>query len=136
MIIMTYREAKKVKVGSTLLRRSQNFKATRVLEISEDVDAKAVFFRCTDGLFHHEALCLPMPIDELVERYIRSPKTRVYIDHNNELGQWLYSVVVEDSDAFWLDSFDTEQEALDYIRSAKLKLADSESDKRKHLQGE
>lgn len=40
---MTYREAKKVKCGSKLLRKSQNYKPTSVLEIIEDKDTHAIF---------------------------------------------------------------------------------------------
>lgn len=118
---MTYRDAKKVKSGSILLRKTQNYKPTSVLEIIEDKDAHAIFFRCTDGLFYHDAVCLPMPAEQLADLYLKSKKTRVYIDYNNELGQWLYSVVVSNSDAFWLDSFDTEQEAQNYIKQHNLK---------------
>lgn len=119
---MTYREAKKVKCVSTLLRKSQNYKPTSVLEIIEDKDTHAIFFRCTDGLFYHDALCMPMPAEKLADIYLKSKNTQVYIDYNKEIGQWLYSVVVADSDAFWLASFDTEQEAQDYIRQHNLKI--------------
>lgn len=67
---MTYREAKKVKCGSTLLRKSQNYKPTSVLEIIEDKDTHAIFFRCTDGLFYHPELSTIMTgISDLVPIY-------------------------------------------------------------------
>ena len=88
---MTYREAKKVKCGSTLLRKSQNYKPTSVLEIIEDKDTHAIFFRCTDGLFYHDALCMPMPAEKLADIYLKSKNTQVYIDYNKEIGQWLYT---------------------------------------------
>ena len=45
-------------------------------------------------------------------------------NHNNELGEneWIYSVVVADSGAFWLCSYDTEEEALAYIRENGLQM--------------
>ena len=46
----------------------------------------------------------------------KSSHTQVYIDYNKEISQRLYGVVVADSDAFWLVSFDTEQEAQEYIK--------------------
>lgn len=120
---MTFRQAKKVRVGETLLMKGHNFKPTSVLEIEEDKAARAIFFRSTAGLFHHSAVCKAMPVDELAALYLKSKHTRVYISHNNEIGQWLYSVVVADSDAFWLDSFDTELEAKEYISQHGLKMA-------------
>lgn len=65
---------------------------------------------------------MPMPAEKLADIYLKSKNTQVYIDYNKEIGQWLYSVVVADSDAFWLASFDTEQEAQDYIRQHNLKI--------------
>lgn len=120
---MTYREAKSVKIGDTVLRKNQNYKPTSVLELSEDKNAHAIFIRCTAGLFHHTALCKAMSSEKLAEHYLKSKHTRVYIDHNNEIGEWLYSVVVVDSDAFWLDSFDTEKEAKNYIQEHGLRMA-------------
>lgn len=35
---------------------------------------------------------------------------KVYINRNNDTGEWQYSVQIEDSE-FWLDSFPTEAEA-------------------------
>lgn len=117
---MTYREAKKVKVGDSLLMKDKNYISTSVLEIEQDSGSNTIFFRCTNGLFSHVALSLPMPLDDLVKIFIKNPKTRVFIDHNNETGEWFYSVVVDESDGFWLASFDTQQEAEEYIRTNKL----------------
>lgn len=122
---MTYRQAKKVKVGDTLLIKEKNYIATHVLDIEKDSQSNAIFFRCTDGLFYHDALFLPMPATEIASRLIKNPKTMVYIDHNNEIGKWLYSVVVCDSDGFWLDSFDTQEDAERYIEAHHLVMKDA-----------
>lgn len=55
--------------------------------------------------------------------HLTNPNTRVYIKHNKDTGKWLYSVVVADSDDFWLDSFKTEDEAKAYIAHHNLKMA-------------
>ena len=126
---MTYREAKKVKVGDSLLMKDKNYISTSVLEIEQDSGSKTIFFRCTNGLFSHVALSLPIPLDNLVKIFIKNPKTRVFIDCNNEVREWLYSVVVDESDGFWLASFDTQQEAEEYIRTHKLIMKQQSGDK-------
>ena len=75
------------------------------------------------SLFHHTAVQPVKTTDEVVEFFLSDPKTKVFINHNNELGQWLYSIQVVGSGAFWLCSFNTQQEAEEYIRAHKLKLA-------------
>ena len=65
------------------------------------------------------------PFDEVeqqIQRYIES-RSRVWINHNNETGAWVYAVQVCGTD-FWLDAFDTEDEAKKYIQENMLVLAD------------
>lgn len=118
---MTYREAKKVKCGSTLLRKSQNYKPTSVLEIIEDKDTHAIFFRCTDGLFYHDALCMPMPAEKLADIYLKSRILKCILITIKKLVNgyivWWWQFMT-----LWLASFDTEQEAQDYIRQHNLKI--------------
>jgi len=125
-----YAAALGVKAGDTLLINRRNLKNTTVLEIKLDTDNQKVFFRCTDGEFSHVELSIPMSFDAAVKKYLENPETRVYITHHNELGadMWLYSVVVEDSDEFWLDSFETLPEAIEYIKKHNLKMVGQESD--------
>ena len=59
-------------------------------------------------------------LEEKVQAYINDPDTRVEIVHSNETGKWVYAVCVADDD-FWLDSFETEKEALEYIAKNNLK---------------
>ena len=124
---MTYAMAKKVKVGDSLLMKPQNYRATRVLEISEDKEAHAIFFRCTDGLFYHDAVIPALSVDALASLYMKNPKTQVYIYHNNDTGVWQYSVEVLDSGGFWLDSFESVEEARDYIATNKLHLCEDKA---------
>ena len=63
-------------------------------------------------------------MDELTKKYIEDPNTRVFISHNDETGVWYYSVVVDNSRGFWLDSFDTEKKAMQYIRDNKLVMCE------------
>ena len=44
---------------------------------------------------------------------VTRPNFSVYIDHNDEIGEWLWSVVVTGTD-FWLESFDTREEAIEW----------------------
>lgn len=117
---MDYRTAQQVKVNDTLLINCQNYRATTVLDICDDIYAKDVFFRCTDGIFHHRFVVPSMSPDKLATIYIKNPNTRVFINHNRELGEWLYSVEVADADGFWLSSFDTKEEAEQYIQENHL----------------
>jgi hypothetical protein len=65
-----------------------------------------------------------MTVNEQIAKYIHDPDTRVYIKHNNELNyyEWVYAVVVENSNNFWLDAFETEDEANEFIESNNLIL--------------
>ena len=63
-----------------------------------------------------------MTTKEQATKYIEDPKTRVYISHSDEIGEWRYSIVVENSGAFWLDSFKTEEEANKFVLDNQLKL--------------
>lgn len=49
------------------------------------------------------------------KEYIEDNDTKVFINYNNELGIWLYSIEVVDSDNFWLSSFETLEEAKTFI---------------------
>lgn len=64
------------------------------------------------------------PVEAQIAAYIADPETRVSIHYNNEIGKWLYSIVVENSDEFWLDSFPTLEEAEKYIETNNLKKAE------------
>ncbi len=65
-------------------------------------------------------------IQKQIDAYLADPNTEVYLKYNCELGQdqWLYAVVVAGSDDFWLDAFEQEKEALDYIEAHHLKRID------------
>ena len=121
---MTYREAKKLKVGDPVLTNDHHYIHLHVAEIEHDEEHRDIFFRCSDrATYHHTALLLPMSVDEIAERFLRDPSTRVWINYNDQLAEWLYSVEVVDSDEFWLSSFKTEEEAEEYIAEHGLKKA-------------
>lgn len=119
---MTQFEAKNVKKGALLLIKSRNYVPTTVLEVKQDSETNTIFFICTDGIFSYDDMSGPMSTEELTEIYLKDPKTRVRIYHNEETGEWLYSVAVENSQGFWLDSFETEQEANEYIQANHLAI--------------
>lgn len=120
---MKYKEALNVQAGDLLHLKRHNFRETRVLRIEHDRRYHVVTFHCTNGDYVHKEVSLPISNDELVKKFIEDPMTRVYISHNKELGEWLYSVVVEDTDEFWLASFGTHEEAEQYIAEHQLKKA-------------
>lgn len=68
---------------------------------------------------------LPFEGDErikaVVRRFIEDPKTVVFINHNCDIGEWLYSVQVDGTD-LWLNSFDTEQEAQNWCAEHNLNM--------------
>ena len=118
---MQYKDALKVQEGDLLCLKYSNYKITRVLAIEHNRRYHTITFRCTDGEYVHKEVILPIPNEELAQKYIQDPKTRVYISRNHELEEWLYSVVVEDTNEFWLASFKTCEEAEQYIAEDQLK---------------
>lgn len=123
---MQYKDALKVQKGDLLCLKYSNFKIIRVLAIEHNRRYHTITFRCTDGEYGHKEVILPISDEELAQKYIQNPKTRVYIDRNHELGEWLYSVVVEESNEFWLASFRTYDEAEQYIAENRLKKSNRE----------
>lgn len=121
---MTYRDAKKVKPGGQvmLLQKERRYAITTVLSITNSDEAREIVFHCTDGDFRHDKVSPVIPIEAQAERFLMSSSTRVFINHNDELGEWLYSVEVVDSDGFWLGSWPTKEEAERYITDNNLKM--------------
>lgn len=119
---------KSIAAGDTVFRVQENYKATRVLEIVEDGNGAVKSYRCTDGTFSPTEVVPAREFNDnsLVQLFLESPKTRVFIRPNSDAGVWQYSVEVENSDGFWLDSFPTEEEAKDYIERNHLTVADTQ----------
>lgn len=61
-------------------------------------------------------------LQKQIDAYIADPDTRVYIYKNTETGVLYYSVAVENSGSFWLDSFHTEEEARQFVQKNNLRL--------------
>jgi len=125
---MRYTEAKKLQVND-LVWVPEARQNGRITEIEKDAQSNDLFFRIrldhpeNDSLFHHTAVQPSKSLNEIVVFYLKDPQTKVFIKHNDELGEWLYSVEVIDSDAFWLCSFDTLNEAQNYIKEHHLTVA-------------
>lgn len=87
----------------------------------------AVLFEMGRRFYNRNTAKTATALEEATEKqaaiYMSDPDTRVFISRNNELraDEWQYSVVVENSDGFWLDSFGTEEEAETFIRKHNLK---------------
>ena len=126
---MRHSEALRLRVGD-LVWVPEARRNGLITDIERDSQSKDLFFRLrldhyseNGSLFHHTAVQRCKSLDETVDFYLNDPKTKVYINHNDETGEWLYSIVVADSDAFWLCSFDTLKEAQDYIKDHNLAIA-------------
>ena len=67
---------------------------------------------------HQEAAGIDSQIRELI-----SNKVAVWINHNNDTGDWQYSVQVAEGfdKGFWLDSFGTKEEAEEFIKLHELR---------------
>jgi hypothetical protein len=57
-----------------------------------------------------------------VQDYINDPNTKVYINYTVETGKWLYAVIVDKSEDFWLEAFSTEEKAKEFIVKNNLKM--------------
>lgn len=123
---MTYADALKVKKNDTVCLKYANYTEMQVSGIKIDRQRHVVVFQCADRDYNHKEVALPLSNEELAQKFLHNPKTRVYIHRNRELGEWLYSVVVADADEFWLASFDTEKEAEGYITEHHLKKISNE----------
>ena len=124
MSIVTFKKARTIKTGEYVIVPAEKYRWFPVLKIEYDTDSNNVFFHTTNGIYHHRAVisAKDLSMNDIVNRLIKDPKTRVYIKYNDELGYWRYSVVVHDSGDFWLDSFVTKEEAEEYVKTNKLKL--------------
>lgn len=51
-------------------------------------------------------------------------KVDVTIYHNSELGDWEYSISVNENPEFWLDSFKTNEKAINYCQKHNLRYTE------------
>jgi len=67
----------------------------------------------------------PDPTMQRVRAYLKQ-KVPVYLYHNNDAGEWQWSVVVHEGQPspndFWLDAFPTKKEAQQYCRQHGLTI--------------
>jgi hypothetical protein len=59
-------------------------------------------------------------VKEQIKQYIKD-KAEVFINYNNENGEWIYAVQVINTD-FWLNAFKTREKAIEYINKNGLVL--------------
>ena len=127
---MTYTEAQGIKRGDMIADIKTGVSLV-VLDVLRDADNE-LYFRCIHNgdieVYHYSAIREVLSVEEQTQLYLQDANTRVYIKPNNDTGKWLFSVVVENSDDFWLDAFDTVQEAIDYIETNGLQMVDDEPD--------
>ena len=62
-----------------------------------------------------------MSVNSEIKGYLKR-KVDVLIFHNNETGEWLWSVVVDDGSGFWLNSFKSEKAAMNYCQRHMLQV--------------
>lgn len=65
--------------------------------------------------------------DEIQIKKYLADHVNVNIIHNDDIGEWLWSVEVVNSDEFWLDSFKTKEEAVEYCEKHELKIVEIDS---------
>lgn len=116
---MDYRTAQKVRVGDNIMVRTMNYECFAVLDIVNN-PGHSILFRTTGPTVLHTNAVLPLSADELAKIFLKRKNLKVFINHNNETGEELFSVQVVDSDGFWLDSFKTEAKARSYIQEHQL----------------
>ena len=85
---MQYKDALKVKEGELLCLKYSNYKITQVLAIEHNRRYHMITFHCTDGEYAHKEVILPISNEELAQKYIKDPHTRVYVKRNHKLGEW------------------------------------------------
>lgn len=95
--------------------KSMNYECFPILAILQNPGHSIIFHTTGPSVLHTNAV-LPLPSDKLTDVFLRRKDTRVFINHNWETDEELYSVEVVDSDGFWLDSFQTEAKAKAYIQ--------------------
>lgn len=63
-------------------------------------------------------------IERQIKEYLNK-HVNVYISYSDELyGQWRWAIIVKDSNDFWLESFEREDEAIDYCNKYGLKIVE------------
>ena len=61
-------------------------------------------------------------VEQQIKNYIKSKEpTSVCVHYNDELGEWVWAVVVHNTD-FWLDSFQYKKDAVAYCKKHGLKI--------------
>ena len=128
---MTYTEAQGIK-RCDMIADIETGISMVVLDIDHDKRSGDLYFNCIHNgeinKYHHTDVRKVLSVWEQTQQYLQDANTRVYIKPNNDTGEWLFSVVVENSDDFWLDAFQTEQEAIDYINRNSLQMVEEEPD--------
>lgn len=125
---MTKREAQKIKPYDVVIHKSSRIFMIVLQILSSDNGNLA--FQClmpdekTTEIHRYQELKVPDITELEVYRYITDKNTRVFIYPNRDTGEYLYSIVVKDSQDFWLDSFKSEEAAKAYIKIHCLQMAE------------
>lgn len=120
---MQYKDALNVQVGDLLYLKHDNYRETRVLRIDHNRLHHLITYHCTGGSYLHKEVILPLHKNEISKNFLQNPDTRVYISLNRGSDGHRYKVVVEDSNGFWLDAFETKEKAEQFISEHHLNIA-------------
>lgn len=70
------------------------YRDSRITAVELDVKGNDIFFRVrldhypeNSSLLHHTAVRPSKSLDEIVEFFLNDPKTKVFINHNNDTGE-------------------------------------------------
>ena len=71
----------------------------------------------------------PVPRGQCLKHQYYTQFHNVYLHCNNETGEWLWSIVSEDFECYWVNSFKTKKEALDLCKEYKYNVSKIINDK-------
>jgi len=105
-----------MKFDAAVLRLKNASTSTQMFEATDglkDLLGKITFNDIREAQELHKA--------EIAQRHpCFPPETVVHIYHNNEIGEWLYSVVLDSDRDTWVDSFETYEAAVEFCEKNKL----------------
>lgn len=120
---MTYVDALNLKVGS-IVYYGEFFEPIVVLNIQNNGGGNVDLFT-TEGHFSPAQVTDERPkTEKLIEKFLNDPDTKVHLHYNNELGYnvWCWAVVLDRKPDFWLDAFNTREEAVEYVEKYYLTM--------------
>jgi len=67
-------------------------------------------------------------------KIISKPDFSVSIDHNKDIGELLWTIIADNTDAFWIHAFPTKEEALAFCEECGWKITSVSQDRTHYYQ--